>query len=238
MDMASSETSNWLFDYGIMEDIAPPESEFSGPATGFGWPSQPINCSPDASVEVDYSSGDSDRVREIRSRKRQRSKSCSASCTKACREKLRRDRLNGRFLELVSVLDLGSLPKMDKGAILSDTVRILTQLRSESQRMKESIEDLQAKIKELKAEKNELRDEKQRLKAEKERLEHQVRAMSRQPGFLPHPPAVSSALNMQGPASGSKLMPFISYPCVTMWQMMPPSTVDTSQDHVLRPPVA
>lgn len=46
--MASSETSNWLFDYGIMEDIAPPGGEFSGPATGFGWPSQPINGSANA----------------------------------------------------------------------------------------------------------------------------------------------------------------------------------------------
>lgn len=108
---------------------------------------------------------------------RQRSESCGASCSKACREKLRRDRLNERymiisfsifilryfsccyliklgmiwrFLELVSILDLGRLPKTDKGAILSDAVRILTQLRSESQRMKESIEDLQGKVKELK----------------------------------------------------------------------------------------
>lgn len=55
-----------------------------------------------------------------------------------------------RFLELVSVLDLGRLTKTDKGAILSDAVRILTQLRSESCRIKESIDDLQAKIKELK----------------------------------------------------------------------------------------
>lgn len=55
-----------------------------------------------------------------------------------------------RFLELVSVLDLGRLTKTDKGAVLSDAVRILTQLRSESCRIKESIDDLQAKIKELK----------------------------------------------------------------------------------------
>lgn len=174
---------------------------------------------------------------------------------------------------MVSVLDLGRLPKTDKGAILSDAVRILTQLRSESHRMKESVEDLQAKIKELKvrfglvsivyrnmsdrvrcllnilvflfpvqAEKNELRDEKQRLKAEKERMELHVRAMGAQPaGFLPpQPSSLSPALNVQGQATAasSKLMPFISYPGVGMWQMIPQATLDTSQDHVLRPPVA
>ncbi|KAF3443750.1 hypothetical protein FNV43_RR13440 [Rhamnella rubrinervis] len=242
MDIASSETPNWLFDYGLMEDIAVPGGEFPGPATGFGWSSQPINGSPNASVEIDCSSGDSDSLKEVGSRKRPRSESCGTSCSKACREKLRRDRLNDRFLELVSVLDLGRPPKTDKGAILSDAVRILTQLRSESHRMKESIEDLQAKIKELKAEKNELREEKQRLKAEKERLEQHVRAMSAQPaGFLPpHPSALSPAINVQGQATAAsnKLIPFISYPRVGMWQMVPPATLDTSQDHVLRPPVA
>lgn len=93
----------------------------------------------------------------------------------------------------------------------------------------------------VQAEKNELRDEKQRLKAEKERLEQHVRAMSAQPaGFLPHPSALSPALNMQGQATAAsnKLMPFISYPGVGMWQMIPSTTLDTSHDHVLRSPVA
>ena len=86
----------------------------------------------------------------------------------------------------------------------------------------------------LQAEKNELRDEKQKLKADKEKLEQQVKSVSALPGFLPHPSATFGA---EGQAA-NKLMPFIGYPGVAMWQFIPPSVRDTSQDHVLRPPVA
>ncbi|XAR55415.1 hypothetical protein NMG60_11035480 [Bertholletia excelsa] len=169
---------------------------------------------------------------------RLRSESCIASGAKACREKLRRDRLNERFVELGYVLEPGRPPKADKAAILSDAVRTVTQLRSEAQKLKESNEDLQEKIKELKAEKNELRDEKQRLKADKEKLEQQLKAMSAQASFLPHPSTVPAAFGAQGQGSGNKLMPFMGYPGIAMWQFIPPSVRDTSQDHVLRPPVA
>jgi len=90
----------------------------------------------------------------------------------------------------------------------------------------------------MQVEKNELRDEKQRLKAEKEKLEQQVKSMNTQPSFLTHPPAIPAAFAHQGQAPSNKLMPFMSYPGVAMWQFMPPAAVDTSQDHVLRPPVA
>ncbi|MCL7026560.1 hypothetical protein MKW94_012569, partial [Papaver nudicaule] len=76
--------------------------------------------------------------------------STAASGSKACREKMRRDRLNDRFLELGSILDPGRPPKMDKAAILSDAVRMVTQLKSETQKLKETNESLQEKIKELK----------------------------------------------------------------------------------------
>ncbi|EXC23154.1 hypothetical protein L484_018285 [Morus notabilis] len=308
MDMASSENSNWLFDYALMEDIAVLGGEFPGAPTAFIWPPQPLSTSPNARwgevifthsiglgtvvgalafapgvqgsnpgndltfsrachstgaslalgvevecsysdslkevksrkrVEVDCPSGDSDSIKEVGSRKRPRSdQSSGASCSKACREKLRRDRLNERFLELVAVMEPGRLPKTDKAAILSDAARILTQLRSESRHLKETIDDLHEKIKELKAEKNELREERQRLREDKERLEQQVKAMAAQTSFLPHSPAISSALTVQG-QSTNKLMPFISYPGgVTMWQMMPQTPLDTSQDHIRHPPVA
>lgn len=55
-----------------------------------------------------------------------------------------------RFLELGSILDPGKPPKMDKAAILSDAVRMVTELRSEARKLKESNESLQEKIKELK----------------------------------------------------------------------------------------
>lgn len=62
-----------------------------------------------------------------------------------------------------------------------------------------------------------------------------MKASSTQLGYLSHPPAVLAA---QGQAAGHKLMPYIGFPGVAMWQFMSPAVVDTSQDHVLRPPVA
>ncbi|XVF04006.1 hypothetical protein REPUB_Repub05bG0043200 [Reevesia pubescens] len=216
--MVSPENSNYWshFDYAtLIDDIPVPE----GPYSGFSWSTQPINA-PSNVVRV-------------------RSESCNATSSKACREKLRRDRLNDKFMELGSILEPGRPPKTDKAAILIDAVRMVAQLRGEAQKLKDSNSGLQERIKELKAEKNELLDEKLRLKEEKERLEQQLKAMNAQPSFMPHAPAIPAAFAAaQGQAPGNKLVPFIGYPGVAMWQFMPPAAVDTSQDHVLRPPVA
>lgn len=56
-----------------------------------------------------------------------------------------------RFLELGSILDPGRPPKTDKAAILVDAVRMVNQLRGETEKLKESNSSLQEKIKELKA---------------------------------------------------------------------------------------
>uniref|UniRef100_A0A5B7AK61 Putative transcription factor ILR3-like n=1 Tax=Davidia involucrata TaxID=16924 RepID=A0A5B7AK61_DAVIN len=196
--MVSPENTNWLFDYGLIEDIAVPDGNFSAPASGFSWPMQALNGSSNVSVEIDGSFGDSDSLKETGSKKRVRSESCAPSSSKACREKLRRDRLNDKFMELGSILEPGRPPKTDKAAILVDAVRMVTQLRGEAQKLKDSNSNLQEKIKELKAEKNELRDEKQRLKAEKEKLEQQLKTMNAQPGFMPPPPAIPAAFAAQG----------------------------------------
>ncbi|KAI3971925.1 hypothetical protein MKX01_030126 [Papaver californicum] len=238
--MVFPENPDWLLDYPLSDDISVPGADFQAPTNGFNWPSQNLNGSTTVSVEIDDCFGDSVAVKEIGSRKRVRSdSSTSASGSKACREKMRRDRLNDRFLELGSILDPGIPPKMDKAAILSDAVRMVTQLKSETQKLKESNENLQEKIKELKVEKNELRDEKQRLKSEKENLEQQLKTTCAPPaGFLPHPSAIPAAFTVQAQAAGDKLMSFMGYPGIAMWQFMPPGAVDISQDHVLRPPVA
>lgn len=55
-----------------------------------------------------------------------------------------------RFLELGSILEPGRPPKTDKSSILIDAVRMVTQLRGESQKLKDSNSSLQEKIKELK----------------------------------------------------------------------------------------
>lgn len=235
--MVSRENTNWLFDYGLIDDIPVPDPTFTLPSTAFTWSTQPLNASSNVGVEIDGSLGDSDSLKEPGSKKRVRTESC-ASSSKACREKLRRDRLNDKFVELGSILEPGRPAKTDKAAILVDAVRMVTQLRGEAQKLKDTNMGLQEKIKELKVEKNELRDEKQRLKAEKEKLEQQLKSMNAQPSFLPTPTGLPAAFAAQGQAHGNKLVPFISYPGVAMWQFMPPASVDTSQDHVLRPPVA
>lgn len=58
--------------------------------------------------------------------------------------------MNFRFVELSSVLEPGRPPKSDKAMILSDAARVLVQLRSEAQQLKETNEKLQETIKDLK----------------------------------------------------------------------------------------
>lgn len=137
-----------------------------------------------------------------------------------------------------SILNHGRPPKIDKSAILGDAVRMIIQLRDEAQKLKESNESSLEKINEMKAEKNELRDEKQRLKEAKDSLEKKMKGFNTQPTFLPHPPAIPAGFSSPNQIVGGKLVPVIGYPGVSMWQFMPPGAIDTSQDHVLRPPVA
>lgn len=232
--MASPGNPNWLLECPLIEDFTvPPENEFIWTAQGFN------DALSNGSVALDGSFIETDAFKEQGSHKRVRSESSSQPGSKACREKMRRDRLNDKFLELGSILEPGKPPKVDKVAILKDATRMVNQLRSEAQKLKDLNENLQEKIKELKAEKNELRDEKQRLKAEKESLEQQIKFLNARPSFIPHAPVIPTAFAAQGNNPVQKLMmPIISYPGYPMWQFMQPSDVDTSQDAESRPPVA
>ena len=58
--------------------------------------------------------------------------------------------VNNRFMELGSILEPGRAPKTDKAAILIDAVRMVTQLRGEAQKSKDSNSSLRERIKELK----------------------------------------------------------------------------------------
>jgi uncharacterized phage infection (PIP) family protein YhgE len=235
--MVSPENTNWLYDYGVIEDILLPDKNLSIPISQFSWPVHALNSSSNLSAEINYSLGELDTQKETGSSSRKRktsAESCSASSSKANREKERRNRLNEKFMELSSILEPGRPAKTDKAAILVDAVRMVTQLRDEAHKLKDSNSDLHEKIKELKLEKNELRDEKQRLKSEKEKLEQQLNTTI----SVPPPAFISSAAYGQSQVGPNKLVPFVGYPGVAMWQFMPPSAVDTSQDHVLRPPVA
>lgn len=238
--MGFPENSNyWVFDEdGLLVDIPVPGGDLPSldPSDPL-WSSHSIPCSTPISGGFDDPFVNSSSIDGTSSRKRERSGSCSVSGSKACREKMRRDKLNDRFVELGSILDPGRAPKVDKAAILVDAARMVTHLRDEAQKLKLSNESLQEKINELKAEKNELRDEKQRLKTEKETLEVQVKSLSSQPGFFPHPP-IPATFPAPSQVVGGKMVPFVGYPGYPMWQFMPPAAVDTSQDHALRPPVA
>ncbi|KAM0005992.1 putative transcription factor bHLH family [Helianthus debilis subsp. tardiflorus] len=220
------QNSNWFFDYAFMDDIS---------AVAFTW-QPPV---PALSTEVESSFIEFEGHKGTGSRKRLKCEAINECGSKAGREKMRRDRMNERFMELGSILEPGRPLKTDKTAILSDAIRMIKQLQDDAEKLNQSNADLHEKIKELKAEKNELRDEKQRLKVEKDMLEQQVKSINGgQPGYLAHPAAMRAAFAAQDQAVGNKLMPFVSYPSVAMWQFMPSSVVDTTQDHVLRPPVA
>ncbi|KAJ0478590.1 putative transcription factor bHLH family [Helianthus annuus] len=164
------------------------------------------------------------------SRKRGHSNSCSKAENKACRERQRREILNNRFLELSSTLEPDRPAPTDKLAILGDAIRVLNQLKSETQDFKETNEKLWKKLKQ----KNELREEKLVLKAEKAKMEQQVKSMTNNippPGFMaPHPAAFQ--------AGAPKMPVFPGYGYIPVWQYLPPSTCDTSHDHELRPPAA
>ncbi|XP_076890710.1 transcription factor bHLH104-like [Bidens hawaiensis] len=221
------ENANWdLIDYdSLINDVASSDL--------LHWPDQSAAVQVDASL-VNFVPPEKECVEKECSRKRGRGNSCSKAESKACRERQRREMLNNKFLELSSTLEPNRPATTDKLAILGDAIRVLNQLKSESQDYKETNDKLLEEIKTLKAEKNELREEKLVLKAEKAKMEEQVKAMTNNiapPGFMsPHPAAFQAGAN--------KMPVFPGYGYIPMWQYLPPSTCDTSRDHELRPPAA
>nr|WIE96157.1 basic helix-loop-helix transcription factor [Loropetalum chinense var. rubrum] len=212
--MDSFHDSSWdLLDYNIIEDTT---------SADFYWANQ-STC-----LEIDVSAIGAVSAEKGCKRKREYNESCSRAGTKACREKMRREKMNDRFLDLSSILEPGRPAKTDKSAILGDAIRVLNQLRTEAQELKEKNEKLQEDIKNLKAEKNELREEKLLLKADKEKI---LKAMTAMPtGFAPTQATFHAGRN--------KMMAFPNFSGFQMWQWISPAVLDTSQDHVLRPPVA
>ncbi|KAL5207840.1 hypothetical protein ABZP36_032275 [Zizania latifolia] len=202
----------------------------------------------DGGLGIDDVSGDTCSLEQSILGKRGRDEpSSSGPKSKACREKIRRDRLNDRFLELSSVINPDKQAKLDKANILSDATRMLADLRGEAEKLKESNEKLRETIKDLKAEKNVLRDEKVNLKAEKERLEQQVKAMTVAPtGFVPHLPHPAAFHPAAFPpfvppyqAPTNKNAPtHAAFPGMAMWQWLPPTAMDTTQDPKFWPPNA
>ncbi|XP_042459342.1 transcription factor bHLH115-like isoform X2 [Zingiber officinale] len=176
------------------------------------------------------------RIIDDPSASRNHKESCAAPGSKARREKIRRDKLNDRFTELCSIMNPGKPPITDKFVILSDAAHFIKQLRREAKRLKESNEALQNSIKSVKGEKLELRNEKMRLKSEKERIEQMLKGSSTTTQFFTKPAATT--LQPASPPALSKTIPYPNHIPTGMWQWIPPAAMDTSLDHVLRPPAA
>ncbi|XP_031501010.1 transcription factor ILR3-like isoform X1 [Nymphaea colorata] len=231
--MTSGDNSVWLPEYGLidMDDVGDFGGDF--PATGATAASgfyPPVGEVPEISAEMSGSFDEPDGNGKLCSQKRGRPEFCIGHGSKAVREKMRRDKLNDRFVELSALLEPGKKPKTDKASILCDAIRLMNQLRSEADKLKTENGQLEENIKELKAEKNELREEKVKLKADKERLEQQMKAMMIPGGFLPHAGALQAAFATQAQLPGPKPMPFIGYPGLPMWQFLPPALIDSSKD--------
>ncbi|KAJ0983420.1 hypothetical protein J5N97_011675 [Dioscorea zingiberensis] len=141
--MASFENSNWAFDPSIIGDIHVPVVDFGAGDGGYYWTPQGLNVSSNASLQVDGSHVTSDGPKESSSCKRARSETSGAPSSKACREKMRRDRLNDKFLEL------------DSNEKLQEKIKELktekNELRDEKQRLKAEKENLEQQIKLLNA---------------------------------------------------------------------------------------
>ncbi|CAH9103925.1 unnamed protein product [Cuscuta europaea] len=228
-DLDSFQDNNWdLPDFGCFVDDVSPGSDLL-------WDHHSVSLRSSAEVDTSHHGATSQGNEYLQSehqRKRGRLDSCSKLGSKACREKVRRQNLNDRFAELCSVLEPERPVKTDKVAILGDAVKVIRQLKTDSQEFSKVNEKLLEVIKSLKAEKNELRKEKITLKADRERLEQQLKATTAPPaGFLPPHPAVYHP-------RPDNVTVFPSYGYLPMWHYATPPARDSSQDHKLWSPAA
>ncbi|XP_074577305.1 transcription factor bHLH115-like [Curcuma longa] len=219
----------WLIDYGGVDEDAV--------GSGFLWGARIVDDPSASSAMLGFDVPlKEDKCSNSDSKKRNRVESCAAPGSKARREKIRRDKLNDRFTELCSIMEPGKPPRTDKFVILSDATRLLKKLRLEAKKLKESNEALQISIKSVKAEKLELRDEKMKLKSEKEHLEHMLKGIDTTTQFVTQ--LAPSTLHLASAPACTKTVQHPNYLPIGMWQWIPPAALDTSRDHVLRPPVA
>ncbi|KAK6161339.1 hypothetical protein DH2020_004720 [Rehmannia glutinosa] len=200
-----------LIDYSsLLGDVAPPDDLClnSQPQLKNGGVTLDVSLSGTTSQVTDSAE------RECATpRKRGRSNPYGRIGTKACRERMRREKLNDRFSELSAILEPGRPVKTEKSAILGDAIRILNQLKTESQEYAEMNKRLLEEINSLK-------------------VRHDIDAALRNsvaPNFS-HPPVYQAEVN--------KVPMIPNYGFVPMWHYLPPSARDTSQDHELRPPAA
>ncbi|KAL9235150.1 hypothetical protein vseg_009938 [Gypsophila vaccaria] len=193
--------------------------------------------SPSANATASISLNSETSAEKSLKRVREQKKACLQTTSKASRERLRRAMMNDRFSELRKFLNserAAKTPKSDKSSILHDAICAVYKLKSEHKELNERKKKLQDNTQNLKAEKNELKEEKLHLKARKQKMEQEIKStIVTQPAYV----AILPGAQQGGGHKGVVVCDYGGYP-YPMWQWIPPSVLDISQDHVLRPPVA
>ncbi|PON64111.1 Basic helix-loop-helix transcription factor [Parasponia andersonii] len=209
----------------------------------------------------DYSFTNTPSTDFLWSNQRGRTDSCSKQGTKACREKLRRERLNDRHCITVRAKSLESVPVLlendEQRTVFSVFFLLFLDLSSvlepgrPTKTDKPAILDdavrvlnqLKSETKELKETNEKLLEEIKSLKAEKNELREEKlvlkadkEKMEQQLKTMAMSP--SGYMPAHPAAYQNKMAVFPGYSLVPMWNYLPPSTRDTSRDHELRPPAA
>ncbi|KAK9791342.1 hypothetical protein WJX73_001044 [Symbiochloris irregularis] len=176
----------------------------------------------------------------------------SAARNKACRERQRRERLNDRFTELAKVLEPGKTAKTDKTNIIDDAMRIVTQLRGENGQLRQLNKFLEERVSQHAAH---VRSGRSAIAAAgTDAIHHKWRFSSARvwhgSSIGPAPNAGPHADRQSRPAAAPKpsfvkpefpqglLLPGGLQFTPNMGSWLPPSTLDTSQDSIRRPPAA
>lgn len=169
---------------------------------------------------------------------------------KSRREKLRRDALNDRFMDLSALLDpeSGKPLKTDKASIVTDAARVIKTLREELARLSASLENMTKTNEEMTKERESLVADKAALVQDKAKLEHQLHCFMSSMPFAspvvapagPYPPAPQAGALVPVGAVNGAVKPGQAGMMPVMWSF-PPLVVQSTtaeEDAKLRAPVA
>ncbi|KAK9848330.1 hypothetical protein WJX84_010816 [Apatococcus fuscideae] len=143
---------------------------------------------------------------------------------------MRRERLNDSFAELSKVLEPGKQVKIDKTSIIADAIRAITQLRSESNQLRQLNKFLEERIPCRCTTFNRSWSLEHLAFAIVDTLRGMVKHEGHLGGLGTMDPLARIGSSPLGMVAG---IPIAGPNC---W--LPPSTLDTSQDHMRRPPAA
>mmetsp|Transcript_28949 Transcript_28949/g.46421 ORF Transcript_28949/g.46421 Transcript_28949/m.46421 type:complete len:270 (+) Transcript_28949:258-1067(+) len=168
---------------------------------------------------------------------------------KSKREKLRREALNDRFMDLSESLDPSKPPKTDKATIVTEAAQVITHLRKELTSLSAVLETVQKSNDTLEKEKTGLFADKAALLQDKHKLENQLHCFMSSMPFASPPPGMAfptafptGAHHMMAPGNpGMKMAAHGSGGMMPVMWGFPPLVVHTTtaeEDAKLRAPVA